>query len=333
MALRKQKSRSSTSGKRGAIIQARPVESFPMSFKWQSGDLEALFNEQIIQIKDEIALARMKGKMIVYLSCPISSRGGGYHGTNVEIAKDIQRRLLLDWGEGFWILNPVLYQMESQEGRSLFDRHAQRLWPQDYQNRVAGLKAGGGDYLRMWTKVLVEDQQKDGQHLGRDFDAFYFIGPHDVRPFFMKGGAHSITAGVEEYFARQFSLDKDFRDHYSIPGIQWGPAEETPANAVRGGSGQGAQKNQKALREQWAEKRRWYVRFYSLRAGAGASLGCHDEWNIFVKLNERRLQQNSEVTNQKNDVGDLLAGYFNGNQLTPGETGTLTTPGYAVALK
>ena len=81
-----------------------------------------IFDLQIDLVKSDIRRARAEGKLIVYLSCPISSRGGGYHGTNVDIAKYTERALLQRWGEGFWILNPVQYQLESKAGTGLMDR-------------------------------------------------------------------------------------------------------------------------------------------------------------------------------------------------------------------
>ncbi|MFE7842665.1 hypothetical protein ACFU53_43345 [Streptomyces sp. NPDC057474] len=38
----------------------------------------------------------------------------------------------------------------------------------------------------------------------------------------------------------------------------------------------------------WEARRKESVRFYTVRAGVSYSLGCHDEWNIFVRLNKAR---------------------------------------------
>ena len=95
---------------------AEPIAGFPLKYRWHTGPWREIFDEQIRLIKDDITRAKAEGKLLVYLSCPISSRGGGYSGTNVDIARRIERRLLERWGEAFWILNPAQYQLESKAG-------------------------------------------------------------------------------------------------------------------------------------------------------------------------------------------------------------------------
>ena len=101
--------------------------------------------------------------------------------------------------------------MESKEGTGLIKRHARNLEITEAQLDALG-RPMGGDYMRMWTRVLVEDDEDDDRQLGREFDAFYFLGPTDVRHFFTRGGAVTVTAGIEEYFARKFTMDPDFRE-------------------------------------------------------------------------------------------------------------------------
>lgn len=106
--------------------------------------------------------------LIVYLSCPISARGGGYSGTNVDIAKFTERASLQRWGEGFWIPNPAQYQLESKAGTGLMERHASQLGLDlDKLRKLSNSPGGtrvpsGGDYMRMWTKVLVENDEPFG---------------------------------------------------------------------------------------------------------------------------------------------------------------------------
>ena len=90
-----------------ALTTGTPVDGFPMKFSWQSGDWTELFDKQIELINEDVKRAKMQGKLVIYLSCPISSRGGGYAGTNVEIAEFTRMALLRDWGTGFWILNSI----------------------------------------------------------------------------------------------------------------------------------------------------------------------------------------------------------------------------------
>jgi hypothetical protein len=84
-----------------------PVTGFPIKYRWHTGPWQAIFQAQIELIQSDIARAKAEDRLVVYLSCPISSRGGGYSGTNVDVARHVERRLLERWGEAFWILNPA----------------------------------------------------------------------------------------------------------------------------------------------------------------------------------------------------------------------------------
>lgn len=283
-------------------VKKRPVSSFPITFEWQTNEWFDLFEEQVALIKDDIKRALVEDKVIIYLSCPISARGGGYFGTNVEIAMHTERRLLSDWGDRFWILNPTHYQMESKEGTGLIKRHAQRLYEKGVFKEPVDVEAltpppTGGDYMRMWTKVLVEDEK--GLDLGDDFDGYYFIGPSDVRDFFTQGGARTVSAGVEQHFARKYAMDPTFRSYFG--------GGETPMTP-----------------EDWEETRKDFFRFYSLRASANFSMGCHDEWNIWVLLNRLRLQAPTH------SMGRQITGYFDGKQISPAASEQLVSPGYAL---
>jgi hypothetical protein len=312
-----------TCSKNGSMERGQPVRGFPIEFEWHTGDLLELFDRQVALLQEEVARARAENRLIVYLSCPISGRGGGYHVTNIDIAKHNQRQLMNKWGERFWILNPAMYQMESKEGRGLLRRHAEAL---GIESRLESLpRPTGGDYMRMWTKVLIEDEQgkNDGAHLARNFDAFYFLGPSDVRDFFTQGGSRTASAGIEEYFARKFVADPDFRDRYSVPGLQRQPNWETRSDSPIGAAGK-----QRQLRDQWENQRTAFFRFYALRASANFSLGCHDEWNLFRLVNQERLKLKSEKTKQIGDVGALLAGFFDGRQIAPCAARCRISPGY-----
>lgn len=280
----------------GKFVEDRPVESFPIKFRWRIGDWFDLFEKQVELIQQDIERARAADRVIVYLSCPISSRGGGYFETNVDIANHTARRLMTDWGHRFWILNPCQYQMESNEGTGLIRRHA-RLLNLEKQRKIDINKLpdpSGGDYMRMWTRVLIEDDDQK-KPLGRNFDAFYFLGPRDVRGFFTKGGAVTVTAGVEEYFARKFSMDSEFYKYFE------GGNTKNP---------------------DWEKKRKDFFRFYAIRASANFSKGCHDEWNIWVTLNDLRIKRLG--------LGSQIAGYFDSKQIDPGASEIELSKGYAL---
>jgi hypothetical protein len=288
-----------------------PVPGFALRFTWLTGEWEAIFDEQISLIKSDVERARSEDRLVAYLSCPISSRGGGWSGTNVDIARHVERSVLERWGEAFWILNPAQYQLESKAGTGLLNRHAERLGI-DLQKLLQESTPGGGDYMRMWTKVLVEDGV---DNLGRNFDAFYFLGPQDVFSFFTQKESLTLTSGVDDYFARKFATDVSFRDTFSIPGINWGNPNQ-PAGAN--------------LRKDWTMLRTDFLRFYALRASANFSLGSHDEWAIFRLINEERRKKSAKPGMLGGDVGDQVAGYFDGNQVDPSSSEAQLSPGYAV---
>ncbi len=296
-----------------------PVIDFPMRFKWQKGDWELLFDEQIKLIREDMYRAKYQGKMIIYLSCPISNRGGGYAGTNVEIAEYTKMRLLKEWGTGFWILNPASYQMESKGGTGLMYRHARTLCKEKGEAKLNKLKAESpakdGDYMRMWTRILVEDdRQGELKNCGFDFDGFYFLGPSDVRSYFVESEGTTLTSAITDYFSRKVAFDADFKRAYSVEGIDWARnANDNPA----------ASPEEDPLKY-WEKIRQDFFRFYSLKAGVNFSLGSHDEWNIWIHLNQKRLA----VFERKEAIGNLIPAFFDGKQVTPADFITRTAPGY-----
>jgi hypothetical protein len=291
------------------IETGEPVPGFPLKFKWYTGDWERIFDRQIELIKTDVARARSENRLVVYLSCPISSRGGGWSGTNVDVARHIERILLQKWGEAFWILNPAQYQMESKAGLGLLNAHANAL-----NIDLATLTPPeGGDYMRMWTKILVEDGI---DNLGRNFDAYYFIGPRDVLSFFSQDETLTLTSGIEAYFSRKFEADPSFRDEFSIPGIEWGnPSGDSIAAE---------------LRERWSKKRFAFLRYYGLRASANFSLGSHDEWAILRLLNSERRRNTTSQKLADGDTGDQIAAYFDGIQVDPSASQAPLSRGYAI---
>jgi len=310
----------------GKMEEGKPVPEIDITFRWQT-QWVPIFNKQIELIQADIERARAEDRLVVYLSCPISSRGGGYSGTNVDIARYTERRLLQEWGERFWIVNPAQYQMESKAGTGLIESHLRDLNVTAAEREAMG-HPKGGDYMRMWTKVLCEDDKEDRPakqdeslvNSGWRFDAFYFLGPTDVRHFFTQGGQQTVTAGVEAYFARRFASDPDFREAYSLDDLPW----------PRGTDSKLPDRAKKKPQEYWEDLRKEFFRYYAVRASVNYSLGSHDEWNIFCLLNQRRLAATVDPGMLNGDVGMLLAGYFDGRQIDPAAMQLPTSRGYAV---
>jgi hypothetical protein len=294
----------------------RPVASFPLEFTWTSGEWEQIFDAQIKLLQQDVRRALAEDRLVIYLSCPISSRGGGYSGTNVDIARHVERSLLERWGEAFWILNPAQYQLESKAGTGLIEMHAERL-KIDVEALQATSLPTGGDYMRMWTKVLVED---GADNLGRNFDAFYFLGPTDVHSFFCASGSETLTAGIEAYFSRKFTTDASFRDAFAVPAIDWGRTPTQEASSTTDAD----------PRRAWTRKRKEFLRFYALRASVNFSLGSHDEWEIIRLINDQRRKKTATKTMKGGDVGEQISAFFDGNQVDPASSETKLSSGYAV---
>jgi hypothetical protein len=250
---------------------------------------------------------------VVYLSCPISSRGGSFSITNVDIAAFVAQKLVSEWGPRFWVLNPGQYQMESQQGLGLIRMHAYEIGLEkkttiDVDQLTNDQPTIGGDYMRMWTRVLIEDDEK--LDLGGRFSAYYFLSPSDVRSFFAQGGAKNVTAGVESYFARKFVTDSRFRAFFSLPLVdEMGVASSLdPASQAR----------------EVEKRRREFYRYYSVKSSAYFSKGSHDEWNIWQKLNQLRIAARSL------GVGSQIPGYFEGLQVDPSAAEAPISTGYAM---
>jgi hypothetical protein len=166
------------------LVTGKPVETFPMEFQWYSA-WEPVFDRQVETIRDDIQRARSNDRLVAYLSCPISSKGGGFSDTNVEISEFTELRLREEFGMNIWILNPTSYQLESKVGRELIQQAA-KLCHLKFDDLP---EPRGGDYMRMWTKVLVDD---GNENRGDYFD-------------------------IEEYFARKLSGDQEFHSHFTPP--------------------------------------------------------------------------------------------------------------------
>jgi hypothetical protein len=282
---------------------------------------------QINKLRRDIRRAKAEDRLAIYLSCPISSRGGGYSMTNVDVAKHAERALLEKWGEGIWVLNPAQYQLESKAGTGLMNEHAEYLGI-DLPKLLEFSRPLGGDYMRMWTTVLVENDRKVGYrdipeslvNTGQYFDAFYFLGPRDVQSFFLSEG-ETLTAGIQAYFARKFAVDPDFREEYSDPNPSW----------ARLGARTALNEAEYKLRDRWNYKRLDLFRYYGLKASVNFSLGSHDEWLIYGSLNaiRRSKTSNPEKYMIDGDVGEQIAGFFDGGQIDPASSESAVARGYS----
>jgi hypothetical protein len=116
-----------------------------------------VIGEQIQKIRSDIQHQRQSGRLIGYLSTPLSGKGGGSRAVNIEISRYLKEHLEDQMGHAIWILDPSAYDLR----------------------QVGNLRASSEDYGFLWSNVLAGD---DG--LGSDFDFVFITGPTDMRSFF-----------------------------------------------------------------------------------------------------------------------------------------------------
>jgi hypothetical protein len=164
-----------------------------------AGNRDAI-SANVARVRQLIADQRATGKMIGYLSIPLSTVGGSYLGVNREVAQQTKDWIERRFGPGSaWVLNP------GTEG-NLPDN------------------ASGADYMYMWTQIL---EGRGG--FGEDFDFFYFTGPGDFARFLAltgTGDAERIGAYFDQRLASDSGLmsaiaagklsKQGFRNYYSL---------------------------------------------------------------------------------------------------------------------
>jgi hypothetical protein len=143
----------------------------------------AVIDGSVVKIRQEINAQRQAGRLVLYVSTPISPRGGGVEKVNLEIAASVKARLAKSYGDRAWVLDPGVYQLPKVDGKD----------------------AGGGEYMVMWTRVLGGD---DGA--GRDFDMVHFSGPTDMRAFF-GCGADDLTGCLTRWLDMRTGTDAELR--------------------------------------------------------------------------------------------------------------------------
>jgi hypothetical protein len=207
------------------------------------------------KLRGEVTAAKASGRLVIYLSTPISPRGGGIEKINIQVAASVRARLEKSLGPGVWVLDP---------GASQFPR-------------TGNTEAGGGDYMVMFTHLLAG---ADG--MGNDFDMAYFTGPSDMRAFFGCTG-EDVIGCLTRWLAARATTDPDIKKVADDPAL-----------------------------------RRAFLRYYAMRASVVFSSGCHDEWNIFVRINNKRR------------LGEQVAVWFDNRPASPAEMVVEVSPGYEV---
>jgi hypothetical protein len=219
-----------------SLLAALPVDAAPSTQCTVIGvcycvntDFKAAIDEKIASYRAAIAAERAKGKAIGYMSVPLSTTGGSYFGVNREVAQQVRDRVVTRYGAGsVWLLDPTAREADLPT--------------------LNGVRAGQGDYLVMWTRILEGEKG-----LGEDFDFVYFVGPSDYAGFFGLTGRGDMDR-IAAYFDERLQKDADLK------------------RAVERGTVTAAS----------------FRNYYGLKASAAFSVGAHDEWNVIRAVNARR---------------------------------------------
>ena len=154
---------------------------------------DASIDRIIEEIRDEIRRKRDEGKIIAFVSTPISGAGGGYQPLNQEVAQHIKEKLYKRFGrDALRVIAPGQPLRTGEE--------AIRIPTQE------GLSPGSCEYQYLWTQVLAGD---DG--LGGDFDMIYFAGPSDFHDFLGVDG-RGVLNQLNRYVEDRSRVDSSFRE-------------------------------------------------------------------------------------------------------------------------
>ena len=142
-------------------------------------ELKPTIGTKVDRFRQLIAEQRKAGKVVGYLSVPLTSTGGGNFNVNKEVAESAKAAIEKRFGADFiWVLNPGTLDADLPKGT-------------------------GSDYMLMWASLI---EGTDG--LG-EFDFVYFAGPQDFARYFGFDGSNDM-AKLDAYFDKRVKSDPDF---------------------------------------------------------------------------------------------------------------------------
>ncbi len=142
-------------------------------------DLKPTITSKVDRFRQLIADQRKAGKVVGYLSVPLTSTGGGNFNVNKEVAENAKAAIEKRFGSDFiFVLNPATLDADLPKGM-------------------------GADYMLMWATLI---EGTDG--LG-EFDFVYFAGPQDFARYFGFDG-NGDMGKLDAYFDKRVKSDPDF---------------------------------------------------------------------------------------------------------------------------
>ena len=145
-----------------------------------NSDLKATIDTKVVRLRQLLADQRKAGKLVGYMSVPLSPSGGGNFDVNKEVAESAKAAIEKRFGaEYLFVLNPGTPDADLPNG-------------------------SGADYMLMWTTLL-----EGPNGLGEDLDFAYFVGPRDFARYFALDGTADL-AKIDRYFDERIKANPAF---------------------------------------------------------------------------------------------------------------------------
>ena len=146
-----------------------------------NADLRPTIDAKVARFRQLLAEQRKAGKLVGYMSVPLSPSGGGNFDVNKEVAEGAKMAIEKRFGgEQVFVLNPGTLDADLPSG------------------------ASGADYMLMWTSLL-----EGPNGLGEDLDFAYFVGPQDFARYFALDG-NGDMAKIDQFFDKRVKTNPSF---------------------------------------------------------------------------------------------------------------------------
>jgi hypothetical protein len=165
----------------GDALAAKSTECTKIGFCYcVNGDLKTTIDSKVTRLRQLLADQRKAGKLVGYMSVPLSPSGGGNFNVNKEVAEAAKTAVEKRFGgDQVFVLNPGTADADIPNG-------------------------GGADYMLMWTTLL-----EGPNGLGEDIDFVYFVGPQDFARYFGFDG-NGDMAKIDQFYDRRIKSDAGF---------------------------------------------------------------------------------------------------------------------------
>ena len=145
-----------------------------------NSELRATVDAKVARFRQLLADQRKAGKLVGYMSVPLSPSGGGNFDVNKEVAESAKAAVEKRFGaDQVFVLNPGTADADLPNG-------------------------SGADYMLMWTTLL-----EGPNGLGEDLDFVYFVGPQDFARYFGLDG-NGDMAKLDQFFDKRTRANPGF---------------------------------------------------------------------------------------------------------------------------